>query len=543
MKRKRGFRAFCGTFLALTVFFAGQPVQPRAQAFSDVPSGIWYAAAVEDLVDRGIMKGKDPDTFAPQGDVTRAEFVTMLARTALGEGELNEYNYKGPFSDVWAQGWANKYINWVSEAGITSGAGGGRFNPDRLVTRQDMAVLIVNYANAMGLELPAVRPPRSFKDGGSISSYAKSAVDKCSRAGVINGDDNGNFRPGGYATRAEAASMYSRFLSAAQSAGYDITRKRMNGTAITAVHFDPYDYDAYVGLGRDNVHGAEGAPSLFDRVGAKIAVNAAFFNFDTYEPFGTIVDAGRIITTYNRFSPAKTAIVMDFDGRFSIENFSLDISAKLRKPDGTETTATQLGVNRYPSGSSDGTRLIYTSDWGDRLGFSAKYAAVVSEDGTVLDVYHDSDVTIPYHGYVLAQRGPRQYDNFLPKVEEGDYIELDTYYNGSSTQDIYLAIGVGPKLVQHGSPYGDSGTYAAEGLSEIGGYGDARRVCIGVRYDGSLVILTAYASLPELSSIMVAMGCESAVNLDGGGSTNLYVNGRWLYGPTDRALNSVLYFK
>ena len=69
MKRKRGFRAFCGTFLALTVFFAGQPVQPRAQAFSDVPSGIWYAAAVEDLVDRGIMKGKDPDTFAPQGTV------------------------------------------------------------------------------------------------------------------------------------------------------------------------------------------------------------------------------------------------------------------------------------------------------------------------------------------------------------------------------------------------------------------------------------------------------------------------------------------
>ena len=194
MKRKRSFQAFCGTFLALAVFFAGLPAQPRARAFSDVPSGIWYAGAVEDLVDRGIMKGKDPDTFAPQGDVTRAEFVTMLARTALGEGELNEYNYKGPFSDVWAQG-----------------AGGGHFNPERQVTRQDMAVLIVNYANAMGLELPAVRPARNFKDGGSISGYAKGAVNKCVRAGVINGDDNGNFRPGGHATRAEAASMYSRF--------------------------------------------------------------------------------------------------------------------------------------------------------------------------------------------------------------------------------------------------------------------------------------------------------------------------------------------
>ena len=73
--------------------------------------------------------------------------------------------------------------------------------------------------------------------------------------------------------------------------------------------------------------------------------------------------------------------------------------------------------------------------------------------------------------------------------------------------------------------------------------GGVRRVCIGVRYDGRLIILTAEASLAALSDIMAAMGCESAVNLDGGGSTNLYVNGQWLYGPQSRMLNNVLYFK
>lgn len=540
MKVSQKIRAVCGAFLAVSALFLAQP---SARAFSDVPSGIWYASAVDDLVGRGIMKGKDADTFAPQGEVSRAEFVTMLARTALGEGELDEYNFRGRFSDVWSGGWANKYINWVSEAGIANGSGEGKFSPERRVTRQDMAVFITNYANAMGLRLEPVRPARNFRDGGEIAGYAKNAVTLCSRAGIINGDDNGNFRPTGYATRAEAASMYSRFLEYAQSSGYDITRKRMSGTAITAVHFDPYDYDVYVGLGEDEITGGENAGSLFKRVGAKIAVNAAFFGFDSYEPYGTIVDAGKVLTTFNKFSPAKTAIVMDFDGNFSIENFSTDITATLFKGDGTVTKAEQIGVNRTPSGSQDGTRQVFTSEWGSRLGFTAKYAAVVDEEGAVLAVYNDADVTIPSHGYVLAQRGLRQYDNFLPYVEEGDYIQLDTYYNGSSTQDIYMAIGVGPKLVQDGHPYGDSGTYAAEGLSSIGGYGDARRVCIGVRYDGTLVILTAHASLPELSSIMVAMGCESAVNLDGGESTNLYVDGRWLYGPTSRPLNSILYFR
>ena len=69
------------------------------------------------------------------------------------------------------------------------------------------------------------------------------------------------------------------------------------------------------------------------------------------------------------------------------------------------------------------------------------------------------------------------------------------------------------------------------------------RAAIGIKADGSLLILTANTSLPKLSQIMVSLGCVDAINFDGGGSTNLYVDGQWLYGPQERLLNTLLYFK
>ena len=57
------------------------------------------------------------------------------------------------------------------------------------------------------------------------------------------------------------------------------------------------------------------------------------------------------------------------------------------------------------------------------------------------------------------------------------------------------------------------------------------------------MILEANTSVPKLSQIMVAFGCKDAVNLDGGGSANLYVDGYWLYGPQSRLLNTMLYFR
>ncbi|RKJ41429.1 hypothetical protein D7X94_03835 [Acutalibacter sp. 1XD8-33] len=530
-------------FLTAALLCALAPAYAGAARFSDVSAGSWYASAVQEMVDRGIMNGKGTNTFKPNGTLTRGEFVTMLARTALSEGELGQYTYRGIFSDVPQKHWANRYVNWASEAGVAGGVGGGKFEPEKQLTRQDMAVMVVKYAKATGLDLPAINGPKLFLDYRSISSYAVDSVTKCQRAGVIDGYGDMTFRPKGVAKRSEAAVLYSRFLQTAQSAGYKIIRKRLNGMPIAAVEFDPGQFTAGVALGNDRVRGAEQAKSLFSRVGAKIAVNGGFFEFGSYDAYGTIIHEGRPITVYNQFSPAKSAIVMDSSGRFSVENYRTNISATVSAADGRELTVKDVGANRFPYDPKDGTRLIFTSDWGGSLGFQARYAAVVDGSGRVTALCQNQDVSIPKDGYVLAQRGPRADDSFIQAATPGAYLRFETEYTGSSTQDVELSIAAGPKIVENGRPYGNASTYAAEGLGGIGGESQARRVCIGVRYDGSLLILTAYASLPELSGIMAVMGCQSAVNLDGGGSTNLYVNGQWLYGPTDRALNNALYFK
>ena len=67
-------------------------------------------------------------------------------------------------------------------------------------------------------------------------------------------------------------------------------------------------------------------------------------------------------------------------------------------------------------------------------------------------------------------------------------------------------------------------------------------MCAGVRSNGAMVLVEANTNLPTLAQIMLAFGCQDAVNLDGGGSVNLYVDGYWLYGPQSRLLNNMLYF-
>ena len=529
--------------LAAALFCTVLPVSASAAVFSDVPDGMWYSKAVNEMANRGIVSGTGNGRFSPNGLLTRAEFATMLSKCALSGGELKEYVYATPFSDVPQSHWASRFINWASEAGVIAGTGGGKFSPSRNVTRQDIAVMVARYAKAMGLELPQTNGPMLFLDANSIDDYAKASVTACQRAGLISSRGNMLFVPKGTATRAEAALILYNLLNKARASDYRITRKRMYGTSIAAVDFDPSKYTASVAMGNGRARGGESVRSLVSRTGAKICVNAAFFDMDSYEALGTIIANGRIVTTFDRFAPAKSAIVMDSSGSFSVENFTTRIQANLTTVDGDLRSVPAVMVNRLP-GPGDGSRIIFTSDWGDKLNFTAGFAAVVDASGTVTAVYRNQDVAVPKsgEGYVFALRAPRN-DRFEAGFIVGASLDIAVEYEGSGTQDIQVSLGTGPKIVENGRPYGNSSTYSAEGYGLVPSGGGVRRVCIGVRYDGRLVILTAETSLAALSNIMVAMGCQSAVNLDGGGSANLYVNGMWLYGPQSRMLNNVLYFK
>lgn len=542
---KKKFRCLLAALLAVSCLVAVLPVQAVASwRFTDVPYNIWYADAVDDLVSRGILKGKTSSRFDPNGTLTRGEFAAMLARSALTEDELRQYNYAGTFRDVPA--WARPYVNWVYEAGVADGVGNGRFAPNQGITREQMAKMVVGFAQATGRQLDAEQAPVMFTDYHKISSYATASVVKCQRAGVINGFPDGSFRPRAVARRCDAAKLYSGFLEKSYYDGYEIVYKRPGGTAVSAVEIEPHALEAQVTMGNQRVRGGEHITSVINRTGAKIAVNGGFFDMGSYDPYGTIINDGKLVTVYNAFSPAKSSINMDSTGWFSVENFSTDVTVTVNKEDGSQLVAKKAGVNRFPDTPADATRVVFTEDWGGSLGFTPRFAAAVDAWGNVVDV-GGKDMYIPEDGFVLAQRGPRQEDaSFFQRIEVGDTIDVTHLYiqgDGSELNlDIVTSLAAGPKIVKDGQAYGNYSTYAAEGLGGIGVDSPARRVCIGIKYDGTVVILTTVASLPTLSNIMVSMGCEHAVNLDGGGSTNLYVNGKWLYGPQDRLLSNVLYF-
>lgn len=553
---KKTKRKILSLVVAAALLYSALPIPAKAAAFTDVPADAWYVDAVNDLVGQGIIQGTSATTFSPSSQLTRGAFVTMLAKTVLSEGDLKQYEFQGGFKDVSAKHWSNRYVNWASENGVVKGYEDKRFKPDQPVSRQEMAVMVVNFSNATGRKMPISNNGVDFKDQGSIAKYALESVKACQQAGVISGykEDN-TFRPNNVAARAEAASLYSRFLKNCKTGDYTIVRKRVYTTPVRAVEFDPSNYSAGLALGRNVVDGGESPTSLVNRTEAKIAVNAAFFDMNSYIPLGTLINESRVVTVDNRYAPEKSAFVMDNSGNFSIENFSVPYTLSIEREidAGEETgdeaggmeTIKKVGVNRWPSSPTDSTRIIYTRDWGHTLCFPAKDAVTVDENGVITAVDHDKDVEIPEKGYVLAQRSRRQYEgNFFDSCKTGKTILLETSYEGASTQDIKLSIGAGPRIVKDRQPYGDLNTYSAEGFTDpsIVIY-EARRACVGIKPDGTLVILTAYATLPQLAKIMVSFGCTDAINFDGGGSTNLYVDGQWLYGPQERKLNTMLYFK
>ena len=100
---------------------------------------------------------------------------------------------------------------WAAESGIVQGVDIGVFAPERNISRQEMAVMLSNYAAFKGIEIPAHRVMPNFADLGDIASWALAASSALAEAGVLSGSDN-RFNPQDNATRAEVAQMFKNFL-------------------------------------------------------------------------------------------------------------------------------------------------------------------------------------------------------------------------------------------------------------------------------------------------------------------------------------------
>lgn len=181
--------------------------------FTDVAEDAWYHDYVYDLVYRGVVNGMTATTYEPEGKLTRAQFVKLLACSLADAETLKTYEGQHPFKDSEGH-WAEAYIAWAKDKGIVEGVSATEFDPEAPITREQMATIFGRYALKQGIELPkSENAAGSFPDADKISEYAREFVELMRIAGILNGYEDGTFRPQGNATRAEAAKLFALFLS------------------------------------------------------------------------------------------------------------------------------------------------------------------------------------------------------------------------------------------------------------------------------------------------------------------------------------------
>ena len=177
-------------------------------AFTDI-TGHWAADNILFAASRGLLSGISDTTFSPNTGMTRGMFVTALGRLA----GINPDSYKtGKFTDVKADAYYAPYVNWAAQTGIVEGVTATTFAPDTNINREQMAVIMANYAKKLGYDLPQTLKAVTFADNANISSWAKDAVGAMQQAGILTGKANNRFNPKGTAVRAEVATVLRRFV-------------------------------------------------------------------------------------------------------------------------------------------------------------------------------------------------------------------------------------------------------------------------------------------------------------------------------------------
>jgi len=183
---------------------------PAWLLYDDVSMNCWFHDFVTIVTHYGLMHGVGYRTFDPQGSMTRAMFVQVLAN--LEKANLGAFGGGTPaFNDIAQGDWFYPAVQWAQSVGITTGVGEGMFAPNRSVTREEMARLLNNYAKHRSIALPsnAVTP---FTDVAAVSFWAADDVAAIQAAGIIGGYPDGSFGPRRTATRAEVATIFAMFV-------------------------------------------------------------------------------------------------------------------------------------------------------------------------------------------------------------------------------------------------------------------------------------------------------------------------------------------
>lgn len=175
--------------------------------FTDVGASHWANEAVEYLYNAGIISGVGEGRFEPEASVMREQFVKMIVVAF----DIPIGNIENTFDDVDTQQWYSPYILAAFNAGIINGYSDSVFGVGNMITREDMAVIIYRALDKLELSLES-GSATDFSDSGEISQYASEAVSKLTAGGIMNGMGDGTFKSKNNATRAMAAKLIYELL-------------------------------------------------------------------------------------------------------------------------------------------------------------------------------------------------------------------------------------------------------------------------------------------------------------------------------------------
>lgn len=178
-----------------------------SEIFTDVPANHWAQAAIQYVYDNGLMTGISDSEFAPEATTTRAMIVSMLARMENVTSAAD-----AGFADVAADDWYATAVNWAAANGIVNGVSDDTFAPNDPITREQLAAMLMNYAEYKGIDTSARADLDGYTD--QPSAWASEAVQWAVADGLLAGVTDDELQPQGQATRALVAAIMQRFLEA-----------------------------------------------------------------------------------------------------------------------------------------------------------------------------------------------------------------------------------------------------------------------------------------------------------------------------------------
>jgi len=316
---------------------------------------------------------------------------------------------------------------------------------------------------------------------------------------------------------------------------YTIRSETINGRFVNIVEIAPGALTPSIYVANNRIASHQNMEQMVEATGAIIAINGTFFEAygsdGYYEPNGTLIKDGKLI---HRGS-VGTTIGFTSDGKVLMDALDIRIEGGVNGSWGWPNNWYAYGLNHRPG---ENGVFIYTREWGSAVGLSRGVSVAVT-NGVVTSVVRDSDIAIPANGYVINICGT-EINQLGSRFKVGDTVDYRIIYGNTAFSSAVTAVGAGPRLVKDGAAFYNP---TGEGFTSTRILNDsASRSAIGVKSDGTIVLVTTSATVSQLSEIMHSLGCVQAMNLDGGASSGLYVQGRFITRP-GRNLSNILYFK